>query len=58
MKIKFKDKRIAHGLGRWTVSGFVDTETNTIKATRIEGDITNTSGLMSALLMLALKLNP
>lgn len=56
MKIKFKDKKLVHKLGRWTVSGYVDTETHTIKATRIEGDITNDSGLRVALLALALEI--
>lgn len=55
MKIKFKDKQITYGLGRWTVSGYIDTETKTIKATRIEGDITNDSGLRAALLGYALR---
>ena len=58
MKIRFKDKKIAYGLGRWCVSGYVDTKTNLIKATRIEGDITNQTGLMAAMLNLALELNP
>ena len=57
MKIQFKDKVIHSHTNRWCVSGYVDTEANVIKTTRIEGDI-NDPALPSVLLKLALELNP
>ena len=57
MKIKFTDKVIYSPTNRWCVSGYVDTEANIIKTTRIEGDITDPA-LPSVLLALALELNP